>query len=651
MANPAAPSRWKRLLPFCCLFFLLPLIPPSSPLRAAQVDAPALQAQTRGPDAEFYGIVGRDPWFEWGTDPARYPNDVNRAALEGMAHDLAFAGAGWVRIELRAEHDANSPSGPGYLDYRKWDWFTKECAPKYGLKVLLLLGSALLHHSSTDPSASFSRINDEPDRPDDTNNYARLYAARAKEVADHFGPAVAAYEILNEANISDTLYQESGGKEVEFKPNIYGALLTEVYGAIKPAHPEVQIIVGGLLYGFRGAGGSADYDYLYVLYQARRVQEYRKAHGRYPFDGVGVHAYYVGKPRDIVDHFWQLRGVMASVGDTGKLWLTEIGIKGTPPTVAPSFLAATPTKSEEEQAQFIRELFPLLLNETRGFVANVFWFKYEDFPLPGGWVEFGLVRLPIGPQGAYQQPPAPRKTAFAAFQSFANPGALPTAPELATAQPAGAFSFPQTKHAISGAFRLYWEQNGGLERFGYPITSVFESGGIRVQYFERARFEYHLENSDPRYQVQLGLLTAYLTQGRSFPQAAPIPPPSPSPSPRPAATPTTSCPPSASCTPTSATPSLPTATAVPVSAYFPETKHNLRGPFYAYWKARGDLDSFGYPISEELREVNQADGKTYTVQYFERARLEYHPENLGTPHTVLLGLMGLETINTGGWYR
>jgi hypothetical protein len=63
------------------------------------------------------------------------------------------------------------------------------------------------------------------------------------------------------------------------------------------------------------------------------------------------------------------------------------------------------------------------------------------------------------------------------------------------------------------------------------------------------------------------------------------------------------------------------------------------------------LASFGYPISEELREVNQADGKTYTVQYFERARLEYHPENAGTPYVVQLGLMGLETIATGGWYR
>ena len=39
------------------------------------------------------------------------------------------------------------------------------------------------------------------------------------------------------------------------------------------------------------------------------------------------------------------------------------------------------------------------------------------------------------------------------------------------------------------------------------------------------------------------------------------------------------------------------------------------------------------------------------MQYFERARLEHHPEHAGTPYEVLLGLMGLETLNTGGWYR
>ena len=646
----------KRWLSLLCLLLLIPLVPRSSPTRAAPSEPPSLPPQTRGADADFFGIVGRDPWFEWNTDPVNYPNDVNKAALEGMARDLAFAGAGWVRIELRADHDGNAQGGPGYIDYRKWDWFIEECAPKYGLKVLLLLGSAVIDHSSVDPTVSFSRINDPADRPDDTNNYVRLYTARAQEIADHFGDRVAAYEILNEANISEILHTESGGTQAEFNPQNYGALLTDTYIGIKAAHPRVQVIVGGLLYGFRPNGGSADYDYLYVLYKSKRIQEYRAANGRYPFDGVASHAYYVGTARAVVDHYWQLRGVMESVGDTtSKLWLTEIGAEGTPPTVDPSYLTATPTRSEEEQAAFMRELFSLLLTEVRGFVANVFWFKYEDFALPNSWVDYGLVRLPITSGGAYAQPPTPRKLAFAAFQRFANPGGLPTAPESPNGLPASGYYFPQTRHTISGAFRQYWENTGGLTRFGYPITSVFEANGLRVQYFERARFEYHPEN-DADNQVQLGLLTGFLTQGRTFPQGTPI---TPTPAPRPAGTPTaatpTFCPSGATCAPaptaTATIVQTPTATATPSTIYFAQTGHNLGGAFYTYWRTSGGLASYGYPISEEVREKNQADGKDYTVQYFERARLEYHPENAGTPYVVLLGLMGTEVLNTNGWYR
>lgn len=74
--------------------------------------------------------------------------------------------------------------------------------------------------------------------------------------------------------------------------------------------------------------------------------------------------------------------------------------------------------------------------------------------------------------------------------------------------------------------------------------------------------------------------------------------------------------------------------------YFPETGHSLGGGFRAYWEANGGLAIFGFPISEEFREINQTDGRTYTVQYFERNRFEYHPENRGTPYEVQLGLLG-----------
>ncbi|MBX6341055.1 MAG: hypothetical protein IRY97_01245 [Thermomicrobiaceae bacterium] len=78
--------------------------------------------------------------------------------------------------------------------------------------------------------------------------------------------------------------------------------------------------------------------------------------------------------------------------------------------------------------------------------------------------------------------------------------------------------------------------------------------------------------------------------------------------------------------------------------------------FRSYWRAHGlefgdagysyreSLALFGYPISEEF----QQNG--VTVQYFERARFEWHPEN-PDPYKVLLGLLGTDAVRAKGWIR
>jgi spore germination protein len=172
--------------------------------------------------------------------------------------------------------------------------------------------------------------------------------------------------------------------------------------------------------------------------------------------------------------------------------------------------------------------------------------------------------------------------------------------------------FPETGQAVSGAFLRYWQQYGSLAQFGLPRTREFQERSpydnklYTVQYFERARFELHPENADPRYQVLLGLL------GRDF---HPIDP--------------------------SATPSA-------GATYFPSTGHNLAGPFRDYWLGHGGLFVSGLPITEEFTEISPDDGKPYTVQYFERARYEYHPEQ-AEPYTVLLGLVGNRMLREKGW--
>jgi hypothetical protein len=68
-----------------------------------------------------------------------------------------------------------------------------------------------------------------------------------------------------------------------------------------------------------------------------------------------------------------------------------------------------------------------------------------------------------------------------------------------------------------------------------------------------------------------------------------------------------------------------------------------RQAFLAYWNTHGGLAQFGYPLSEEFSEQLE-DGQTYTVQYFERARFEWHPENADPQYQVLLGQFGRRVL-------
>jgi hypothetical protein len=79
--------------------------------------------------------------------------------------------------------------------------------------------------------------------------------------------------------------------------------------------------------------------------------------------------------------------------------------------------------------------------------------------------------------------------------------------------------------------------------------------------------------------------------------------------------------------------------------WFQETRHSVGGKILEYWNKYGGLQQFGFPLSEQFEEVNAADGKTYTVQYFERNRFELHPEKQA-PYEVELGLLGVEQYKT-----
>jgi hypothetical protein len=75
--------------------------------------------------------------------------------------------------------------------------------------------------------------------------------------------------------------------------------------------------------------------------------------------------------------------------------------------------------------------------------------------------------------------------------------------------------------------------------------------------------------------------------------------------------------------------------------YFPETNRAITGIFYSYWQAHGGLAQQGLPLSDEFSERSPLTHQPMTVQYFERAVFEFHPEYQGTESAVLLSLLGV----------
>ncbi len=108
-------------------------------------------------------------------------------------------------------------------------------------------------------------------------------------------------------------------------------------------------------------------------------------------------------------------------------------------------------------------------------------------------------------------------------------------------------TFPETGKQVCGPFLVYWREHGGLAQQGLPLTDLFleanpTSGGfLPTQYFERARFEYHVDLYGTPYAVLLGLLGREQLQAK-YPNGVPTgPTPSAPPSglpPTPTRTPT-----------------------------------------------------------------------------------------------------------------
>lgn len=169
---------------------------------------------------------------------------------------------------------------------------------------------------------------------------------------------------------------------------------------------------------------------------------------------------------------------------------------------------------------------------------------------------------------------------------------------------------PGISHCIDERFLAFWEEQGGLPVFGYPLSAAYEQqttdGTIVMQLFERVRLEYHPGNPAP-----FNILLSHL--GREL-------------------------------LPTPSEPAAPRADCL----FFAQTGQNICQPFLATWRSYGlelgtpgisegeSVALFGLPLTP-ARSETLSNGQTATVQWFERARFEDHGAD-----GVLIGLLGRE---------
>jgi hypothetical protein len=159
--------------------------------------------------------------------------------------------------------------------------------------------------------------------------------------------------------------------------------------------------------------------------------------------------------------------------------------------------------------------------------------------------------------------------------------------------------FPETGHTVRPPFIDFFQKTGGVTQHGFPITEdyVDPQTGLLVQYFEKSRLEWHPGNP-AAYRVQLGLLGEQLGKRQPRIPISQVPAPND-----------------------------------PNCEHAQATGHNICHAFRDYYHRNGGLDRFGYPISG----YDIVDG--YTVQYFQRARMEWHPER-PSGQQVQLGPLG-----------
>jgi hypothetical protein len=394
------------------LFAILAAALPAGAAPRAQA-APATPPGVSNPD--FMGMVIRDPWYDFATNPA-FPNQPNQTFQDTMGQTLANMGVRWVRLDFHIVvglADVNVDQTAAIdAEIAKNDYLINVVAPRHNLKVLALLSFDLLqasdaHLLNTSPFTETSKFGGG------VNKYMHAWLTRALRIADRYRDKIAGYEVLNEENRLPR-YLPNGPVADAIAPEVAARLLTKFYRFCKNIDPvnedhgcaaETRIVLGGI--HPRGSSDPkneskivmTDAQYLSAIYaDPSSFGAFKTAHSFYPVDGIGYHPY----PQEIklspndaqVDRgLARMRAVLNAIDPGQQFWVTEVGYNVGFDVDGPK--GPTPAQTAGGQTALMRDVYNSL--SVRGDVANVFWFKYEDFPPASGAnaQHWGVVQIPF----------------------------------------------------------------------------------------------------------------------------------------------------------------------------------------------------------------------------------------------------------------
>ncbi len=160
--------------------------------------------------------------------------------------------------------------------------------------------------------------------------------------------------------------------------------------------------------------------------------------------------------------------------------------------------------------------------------------------------------------------------------------------------------YSETGHTLDARFVGYYDDHGGLEILGYPITAAFVDplSGFLIQYTQNARLEYVPGRPGNEATVKLRPLGELLGGWEA---------------------------------------ALPRSQLSfggdPGCRFYPESGHNVCHAFLDYYESHGGPWLFGYPISEFRLENDRI------VQYFQGFRLDWHPDSI-QGHNVQVAPLG-----------